>query len=521
MNARPLTLRDVRRMLSAGWTFDEFDAAWLVRLGPVVAWDERGFGTFRGGRKVLHQVEVAPWVADAVTHYIDTTASWAIDRLISLHGADTLCGRKAAKPEARPKDTDEVAEQSDDPSDGQKHGGDGASGEVTDGQPTGGQNPNTAEEMAEPSATPGQGGAQPQDSTDTETANGGSGHGSETTSQDGAPDASESSSGDAAEGQPSTGATRDVSPTPGQAQDKGEQPHNESAGLAETDDLGRDAPGVAGVSTTDDAGATPAKESRDLDPSAADSADDEATTSVGTPRSSRRSKAQHGGVFAEIGRGTRRHPVDPKDVAEIRRHLRRLLDRIEVEPGGDPSPRISGKRLAREVVARRVSLSRSRREEVKPAVRLILCDVSGSCSAVCRETVAAAQALVADQDARCVVVLHSNGYPAAWIGDVGDMPDVRDAGDWRGTDEVRAWWDRLVAGRTVSGVVWLGDSDGLWVLEHIAAAAPVVWLDSHCSRSGLHSAPRKAVEQLNFRPIAWWWGVNNARSTAIALRSTR
>jgi hypothetical protein len=222
-------------------------------------------------------------------------------------------------------------------------------------------------------------------------------------------------------------------------------------------------------------------------------------------------------VFAEFASPTRRHPVDPKDVAEICRHLRRLLDRIEVEPGGDPSPRVSGKRLVRELTTRRVALSRARREEVLPAVRLILCDVSGSCSAAAPATVAAAQALVKDQDARCVVVLHSNGYPVSWLGDGGDLPDCPEGSE---VGVTLAWWDRLVAGRAVSGVVWLGDSDGLWVLDHLAPQAPVVWLDSHCSRSGLHAAPKSAVAQLNFRPIAWWWGVNNARSTAIALRST-
>lgn len=493
-----------------------------------------------------------------------------IDRLTSRYGPDVQCDWHVPGPEDSPgedraKDTSEVAETSEDPGDGDLHGGDGASGEVenpedsagsessdSDGEEPsqGGEDssspgllpgnpdgePSEGEPGQQPGSTPGQGGSAPsaQGSEDSSgvvaaDASAAGSDGTSTDSVDGPPDGGGASPREGAGDDP-TDAGQDSSPTPTAApSDKGKRtspgtPGAGPHGPGQTDTPERDAPEAAWVWSSEradgpkadvDCLASGAAAAPDAPPS------DRQSDPDSDPGEGREVKTSFGGFFAEFSRGTRRNPVDPRDVREIRRHLRRLLDRIEVEPGGEMSPRISAKGLVRELASRRVALSRARREEVKPAVRLILADVSGSCAAACRETVAAAQALAEDSGARCIAVLHSNGYPLDVLGEVpgGALPRERE----RQKDSALAWWDRLVGAHQVSGVVWLGDADGLWVLEHLARhhGAPVVWLDSYRSRvAGLHEAPRQARMGLSFTPRAMWWGVNDARSTAIALRRT-
>jgi hypothetical protein len=218
--------------------------------------------------------------------------------------------------------------------------------------------------------------------------------------------------------------------------------------------------------------------------------------------------------MAGFAAGSRRHPVDPRDVAEIERHLRRLLIRLDAGPVGDPSPRIHAGRLIREIASRRLSLSRCRREEQEPALRLVLADVSGSCSAACRETVAAAQALVESDPVTYAAVAHSNGYPVEVLGLAAAPPTIYTA-----EDDPR-WWERALAGRRLAGVIAFGDSDALWLYGRLAARAPIVWLDSHSARAGLRRAPCRALGELPFAPRVWWWGVNDAARAAIALRGT-
>src|SRR5690606_32796715 len=77
---------------------------------------------------------------------------------------------------------------------------------------------------------------------------------------------------------------------------------------------------------------------------------------------------------------------------------------------------VDGRRLIREIASRRCALARVRREELSHPLVLLCCDVSGSCSAVCNETLAAAVA-VAEALPHVVIVRHSNGYVIDMLGE--------------------------------------------------------------------------------------------------------
>ncbi|MCV6605072.1 MAG: hypothetical protein OIF34_07185, partial [Porticoccaceae bacterium] len=70
------------------------------------------------------------------------------------------------------------------------------------------------------------------------------------------------------------------------------------------------------------------------------------------------------------------------------------------------------------------------------------------------------------------------------------------------------------------------------ILEKLAEVAPLVWFDSYCSRDGVKPASKALREGAGGvysrngdpssgwkeQPVSWWQGVNNAATTAIALR---
>jgi len=213
-----------------------------------------------------------------------------------------------------------------------------------------------------------------------------------------------------------------------------------------------------------------------------------------------------------------------RSAREVIRALDRLLRVFEAGATGDPSPRIHPRRLVRELVSRRVSLSRSRREECERAVTLLLVDVSGSCSAAARGTVCAAQAVHLADPERTVVMIHSNGlfiHGGLLVGG----KHVR-ADEFCPTEE--ATWAVLqhaLRGRRLAGTVAWGDWDASWLYRELVLRAPLVWLDSY--RARVYGRPVNATAEVDWhargfsvRPLVYFHGVNDAVDSAIALRET-
>lgn len=221
---------------------------------------------------------------------------------------------------------------------------------------------------------------------------------------------------------------------------------------------------------------------------------------------------QHGGVFAHLAAKCAGR-AKPANTAELRGLLTRVLDRMDVGTAGITSPRISGRRLVRELASRRMALSRARRTEMEPARKIILCDVSGSCSATCAELLLAAEAIARHDDTVSVVV-HSNGHVEDAIGWLG--PHVEALQRSAHTAEA---WDRALSGAALAGVVAFGDQDACWLYAHLVArGARLVWLDSYSACAGVRRAPRHMVDSAGVGACDYIVGVHDAVSSARALR---
>jgi len=178
---------------------------------------------------------------------------------------------------------------------------------------------------------------------------------------------------------------------------------------------------------------------------------------------------------------------------------------------------VDGRRLVRELVSSRYQLSRARRRELNTGTILLLCDVSGSCSAVADETLAAALT-VADHLRNVAVICHSNGTPLWHYGaEVPYPPNDVARGEW----PIEDVWSEQLAGEHLVGSVALGDWDAGWLYEQLAAVAPLVWLDSDlCAHDGASPARRLLTMRHTrwaTRPLAHYHGVGCVHSLVRAL----
>jgi hypothetical protein len=242
-------------------------------------------------------------------------------------------------------------------------------------------------------------------------------------------------------------------------------------------------------------------------------------------------KGSHGGVHASFeSLKERAQWCDPKDIADIKRQLGRMFNAFNDIAGDEQSPRISGKKLVTELVAKRYNLARARREELQPGVKLLMVDVSGSCSAASQEVLAAAAEL-AEVDPQIVIILHSNGHPEEVYGQAAAGVD---SADWyeHAHDLNFVWWTDLIERCNIIGVVSWGDWDAGFILEKLAEVAQLAWFDSYGASQGVKPACKALREGAGGvysrngdpssgwkeQPVSWWQGVNNAATTAIALR---
>lgn len=209
-----------------------------------------------------------------------------------------------------------------------------------------------------------------------------------------------------------------------------------------------------------------------------------------------------GGVYAQSN--LRRAKKLSKEARRVMELLKRLIYDLDIDPHGQPSPRYHGGRFVKELVTSRYQLSRARREELIHKTILLLPDVSGSCSTVCQDTLAACDALALVDD-RVRVITHSNG----WIYD-------------RHTGRHGAEITSQINPREISVAIALGDWDAGYYYQVICeAGARFVWLDSYCAKHGVRPASRKLREMASTwkkQPVAWYQGVNGIIALRHALR---
>jgi hypothetical protein len=148
---------------------------------------------------------------------------------------------------------------------------------------------------------------------------------------------------------------------------------------------------------------------------------------------------------------------------------------------------------------------------------ILAADCSGSCSAVCDDTLIACLA-IARKLPHVVVVRNSNGIVIEATGALAaQLPDVSAM-----TSTGLAQIPRLL-GCKVACTVAFGDWDaGDEYRDLAASSAPLYWLDSYASRAGARIASRNlrvAASHWRHQPVGWWQGVNDASRAAFALRS--
>lgn len=200
------------------------------------------------------------------------------------------------------------------------------------------------------------------------------------------------------------------------------------------------------------------------------------------------------------------------------------------------SPRISGRKLVRELVGRSYRLSRCRREEVERPLIIAMADVSGSCSAAADETLAACLALCDHGRYRVLVVEHSNGW--GWALAATDRDDIarftrlvgpKNKPDRSEQEELAAWSAFIAQTGQIAGVLALGDTDAEWLYGHVARGedrrVPIAWLDSHCACDGVQPMTHAERQRLastphwpGALPEIWMRGVNSAETLLAALR---
>jgi len=511
----PLRLRDVRRLAA-----QHVDVGrWSISIGRPSA--SRAFS-----RGVLEEVLGATDTAAAVLA--------ALDRAITRYGPDADFGellqgqRPRQQGEARPKDTAEVAEASAQ-DDGDLHGGDGASGEVEDSTPTGGPVGGGGTDGDSTSSGAGaprhEASAAPADDEPATTADAGA-PGAEAGTGERSPGAGRRAGADSTE--PHVGEAEDGAPA---------TPSPESTSTADTPPRdaaeGAQQAHSAGLEGTEDSGTSGADEEaggRPLTPADAEPSD--------APRrgrgSSRGPRAIWGGDHVEREALRVIRTASRREAREVRRALDRLLARLSVGLGSEPSPRLHARRLVSELAARRARLSRARREELERPLTIVAADVSGSCSAVATETLAAALAC-AEADPTVLVIEHSNGYVHALYGErareLGALAEGLAAGQQNLLDGIglasdreallgrprESWWRALLQRYRVAGVVAFGDADAGDIYHELdRAGVPVYWLDSHCC-AALGYRPRPSSGQ-RLRHGAYWIGVSSAQGAAYALR---
>lgn len=396
-----------------------------------------------------------------------------IDRSVAKLGPDTIVYPvRALEPTPagafRPKGTDEVAPPSADPRNGNKHGGDGASGEVEGGQPTafpGGESnvslTSAAPAAGQPRDMGGDAGVEPDEScSDT---------GREAAPEEARKQPPCAHSGKLEGSNPSPSGDGEVGIPP--AQDV--LPPESPTGAADAE-TGVEAPQANEPENSGGADAPPVAAYRSL--------------RSGRVSSQSNTAVKRGGLSYAAYARLADYKAKPALVARARRALRRLVGDGAMEDG----PRRDWPEFAERLLAHRPLAPARREEQGRPAI-LVMVDVSGSCSGLTNVSIPVAQAAaeLGVPGADVIVVAHSNGYPyeckvnrAAPV-DVTACPWYRHAAHGDDWPTVLGNYDALLAKYDLRVVIALGDWDAHYVYAHLAARPCVqrfIWLDNYGGR---------------------------------------
>lgn len=423
---------------------------------------------------------------------------------------------ESKEPEARPKGTDEVRPQSDNPSeDSPFHGGDGASGEVEDGQSqgqnqggnmkgSGGGNstpsptgePSNARKVGVPTpkADVADDAGQVPDQSAPETDNVTSGEVDTNQLQDEA-------NGLRADGSPERDSQAGKSALPASSPDEGEDGDPQGQTLANKASDGSDTsadaltgranqaapegadtssnpssgqPHLNGVGTCEtedegwEEGALMPKETGDVREEASEKGQYQYRKG-GTGRTSTQAKHSHGGVTAEM----RRVGITSTLIKRARKAMARLVEGGETQTG----PRYDWKEFSVRLKSYRPVTPARKEEEGRPAI-LILADVSGSCSGFSDKSLMVAQAVARAGigGADIIIVAHSNGNPVEWSANGKRSQPVDVA--W---DESLQWYEDVLRRFNLEVVISLGDWDAEWLYHHLTELSSVkrfIWLDN-------------------------------------------
>ena len=521
---RPWTLRDARRAVSR---LRKHDIVLREKgyVDNVLVVNARGYSSVAGTHyctactiytdaSELFGLSLDPGCNDWIS--LEKALS-SLDAAISQFGASAIIADLPKR--ESPKGTDEVGNLSSDPSeDSPMHGGDGNSGECdaqaetsADARESGSEHDSGTESHASaPRGEPAENDSDGASEANCETG--------EESSED-APGSTNPAGVDDEEHEPPKGeATSEGSdPSSSERGDEESRAPQGSAGVssADADDPRSDSSDVASASApaagrNNEAMARDVEERHDPTSPAETESEPEAVNEQGSSQSdaglcdSEQSSGSDTPAPTQPRLTPGGHSARPA-ARDVKRALNKLLDSIE--PGGiEETPRTDGRRLARELISRRYSLSRSRRREADRSVVVFAVDSSGSCNACCSELWACAIALAAIDD-RILVIEHSNGF---LYDSQRHLPE-----------EITC----LAKGRRVAAVIALGDWDaGDEYQELCESGSMLFWLDSYCAKDG----PKPASKNLKAgartwkrQPTGWWQGVSTATATAIALRAMR
>lgn len=452
--------------------------------------------------------------------------------------------------ESRPKDTDEVAPQSADPSEeSDRHGGDGNSGECAAPAQTDPQETTEAQSQAASAKSGGneQGSGVPSglpaEGSDRDA--GGKESGSETggnpTSEGDRPSEQSQSSDRQLGASPSTALGKGERPDGNYAPPpSGDQPRDAGAqesGDSQTPDVS-DAPEQSGEGdrAKTELGDDSRSSNGDSEESGFDTGEEAIENGVGedVPQESeslegnqpgddcpthqkkwgkkfgKAEKSQlsasanenHGGVTAEL----KRIGVDAKLLKLCRQRLAALAG----ESSQDYSPRRDYAEFCVRLKTYRNPAPARREEQGRPVI-LIMADVSGSCASFSGQSVAVAKAAssLGVPGADVLVLSHSNGYPCELEhnGRTLRIDSIGSQSGYEHAHENESWYNALTEKFQIQAVIALGDWDAADDYARLAQHPTVerfIWLDNaySSSRGTVRDRSKWAIAQISDRGYA-------------------
>ena len=223
------------------------------------------------------------------------------------------------------------------------------------------------------------------------------------------------------------------------------------------------------------------------------------------------------GAVVRIGNVTAGLDEDRGLASRIKTSLSRIVNAYQAGATGKKTPRIGSRKLITELVSRRYAINRARKEEAEIRPVLIMCDVSGSCSASAQETLKASLSLVEAMPDLVQLVVHTNGYPREIAGKFfADIPTSKfgylDSFDT--VERLKSWYLQEEWGLVIN----FGDEDANFILAPISQKAKkLVWLDSYGAKKiGIHPCKEKFPDFKN-EVVQKVNGVNDAQTALFAL----